>query len=79
MIATIVEWEELLDTVLASMVASIGVTFAFSLGIWGVAQFAELSRAEKPVAALAAATVAALALASVAAALVFGIVVMTSK
>ncbi|HEY0318762.1 MAG TPA: hypothetical protein VGC49_10790 [Solirubrobacterales bacterium] len=79
MIATIIEVKALLDTVLASLVAAVGVTFAFSVGVWGVAEFVELSRNERPVAAAAAATVAALALACVAAALVAGIIVMTSK
>jgi hypothetical protein len=79
MIATIVAGKELLETVLASLVASVGVTFAFSVAIWGVAQFTDLSRNERPVAAAGAAAVGALALAFVAAALVSAIVVMTSK
>lgn len=77
--ATIVEGKELLETVVASLVASVGVTFAFSVAIWGVARFADLSRSEKPLAAAAVAAVGGLAMAAVAAALVAGIVVMTSK
>ena len=76
MIATIVHTEELLLTVAAAVIAGIGVTFAFSVAIWGVGQFAELSRNERPVAATGAAIVAGLALTCVAAALVTGIVVM---
>lgn len=79
MIATIVEGRELLETVIASVVAGIGVTFAFSLAIWGVGRFADLSRDERPVAAAGAAAVASLALVAVAGAVVFGIIVMTSK
>lgn len=79
MIATLVEGKELLETVVASVVASVGVTFAFSVAIWGAGRFTDLSRDEKPVAAAAAAVVASLALTCVAAALVAGIVVMTSK
>lgn len=79
MIATIVHTDELLQTIVASAVAGIGVTFAFSVGIWGAGQFAELSRNERPVAATAALIVGGLALACVAAAIVIGIVVMTSK
>jgi hypothetical protein len=78
-VATIVEGKALLDTVLASVTAAVGVTFAFSVGIWGIAQFAELSRNERPLAAAGAAAVGALALACVVAALVAGIIVMTSK
>jgi hypothetical protein len=79
MIATIVHTDELLQTVAASTVAGIGVTFAFSVGIWGAGQFAELSRNERPVAATAALIVGGLALACVAAAIIIGIIVMTSK
>jgi hypothetical protein len=79
MIATLVEGRQLLETVVASVVAGVGVTFAFSLAIWGVGRFADLSRSERPLAAAAAASATALALAVVAAAVVFGIVVMTSK
>jgi hypothetical protein len=79
MIATIVHTDELLHTVLASVVAGIGVTFIFSVAIWGAGQFAELSRDERPVAATAAALVGAMALLCVAGAIVFGIIVMTHK
>jgi hypothetical protein len=79
MIATIVHTDELLQTVAASVIAGIGVTFLFSLGIWGAGQFAELNRGGRPVAATAALAVGAVALAGVAAAIVIGIIVMTSK
>lgn len=79
MIATIVHTEELLKTVAAAAVAGLGVTFAFSVAIWGAGQFVELSRNERPVVAAAAGVVGALALVCVAAALVTGIVVMTGK
>ncbi len=79
MIATIVHTDELLQTVAASIVAGIGVTFLFSLGIWGAGQFVELSRGERPVAAMAALVVGGFSLVGVAAAIVIGIVVMTSK
>jgi hypothetical protein len=78
MIASLVPGKELLETVVASVIAGLGVTFAFSVAIWGVARFADLSRGERPLAAAGAAIVAGLGLASVGAALVFGIVVMTS-
>jgi len=79
MIATIVHTDELLQTIAASVIAGIGVTFAFSVGIWGAGQFIELSRNERPVAATAALAMGGLALACVAASIVIGIVVMTSK
>jgi uncharacterized membrane protein YcjF (UPF0283 family) len=79
MLATIVHTDELLSTVAAAVVAGIGVTFAFSVGIWGAGQFVELSRSERPVLATGAALVAALALLCVAGAIIVGIVVMTDK
>ena len=79
MIATLVEGKELLETVVASVVAGIGVTFVFSVAIWGVARFADLSRNERPLAAGAAAALAACAGLVALAAVVFGIVIMTSK
>jgi hypothetical protein len=77
MIATIVHTDELLQTIVAAVVGGIGVTFAFSVAIWGAGQFTELSRNERPMAATAAALVGALALACVAGAVITGIVVMT--
>jgi hypothetical protein len=77
--AVIVETKELLETVAASLVAGVGMTFVFSIAIWGIARFAEHSRSERPLAASASAAVAALALAVTAAGVVVGIVAMTNK
>lgn len=79
MIATIVHTDELLHTVAAASVAGIGVTFLFSVGIWGAGQFTELSRDGRSVLATAAAVVGVLAMAAVAAAVVIGMHVMTNK
>jgi hypothetical protein len=79
MTATIVEGKELLETVAASLVAGVGVTFVFSIAIWGVARFADHTRNEQPLAAAAAALAAGLALVATAAAVVIGIIAMTSK
>lgn len=77
--ATIVETKELLQTVIASLIAGVGITVVFSFAIWGVARFADLSRSERPLAAGAAATLAALATLLTIAAVVFGVVVMARK
>jgi hypothetical protein len=79
MIATLVQTKELWETVVASVVAGLGVTFAFSVGIWGAGQFIELNRNDRPLAAAGAAAVGILALAFVAAAVIIGIIVMTHK
>jgi hypothetical protein len=76
-VATIVHTDELLQTVAAAVAGGIGVTFAFSVAIWGAGQFTELSRNERPVAATGAALVGVLALACVAAAVITAIIVMT--
>jgi hypothetical protein len=77
MIATVVHTDELLRTIAAAVVGGIGVTFIFSVAIWGAGQFTELSRNERPVAATGAALVGVGALACVAASVIIGIVVMT--
>lgn len=79
MIATIVEGKALLETVIASAVAGVGVTFVFSIAIWGAARFVDLSRDERPLAAGAAALVGVVALLATIAAVVVGILVMTSS
>ena len=79
MVASVVETKELLETVVASLIAGIGVTAAFSLVIFGVTRSAEMARDERPMLAAAAGGLAALAGAVVIAAIVFGIVVMTRK
>jgi hypothetical protein len=77
--AVVVETKELLQTVVASIVAGVGITVIFSVAIWGVARFADLSRNDRPLAAGAAATLAALAGLATLAAVAFGIVIMSSK
>lgn len=79
MMATIVETKELAETVIASLVAGVGVTAVFSVAIWGGARFVDFSRDGRPVAAAAAVAIGVLALAMTLAAVVFGIVVMTKK
>lgn len=79
MIATIVQGKALWQTVVASVVAGVGITFAFSVGIWGTGQFVELSRNDRQGAATLAGLVALLGFLVVAAAVVVGIVVMTHK
>lgn len=77
--AEIVQTRELVETVIASLVAGVGVTAVFSVAIWGGARFVDLNRGGRPVAAALAAALGALALATTLAAVVLGIVVMTSK
>ena len=77
--ASAVDWDALLQTVWASLVAGLGLTFAFSVSIFGAVRTAELRRDERPLAAGAALALMIVGLAVCAAGIVFGIVVMTSK
>jgi cation transporter-like permease len=77
--AVVVETKQLLETILASLIAGVGMTLVFSVAIWGVARFADLSRNERPLAAGAAAALAGLALLVTLAGVAFGIFVMTRK
>ena len=79
MTATVLETKALLDTVIASLVAGIGVTTVFAILVFGVARSAEMVRGDRPVLAAAAGGLAVIALLVVTAAIVLGIVVMTSK
>lgn len=79
MSATIVETKDLIQTVVASVVAGVGITVVFSVAIWGAARFADLSRGERPAAAAGAAALAVLAGLVTLASVAFGIVVMASK
>jgi hypothetical protein len=77
--AAIVEGRHLIETVVASIVAGLGITFAFSVAIRGAARFGDFNREERTAAAGLALASVGLALAVVVAGVVFGIVVMTSK
>jgi hypothetical protein len=77
--AEIVETKELVQTVVFAFVAGVGVTVIFSVAIWGVARFVDLSQEDRPLAAGAAALTACVALSVVLAAIVIGVIVMTGK
>jgi hypothetical protein len=77
--ATAVETKDLLETVVVSLIAGVGVTAAFSIVIFGIARSADAARDERPMLATAAGGLAALAGLVVIAAIVFGIVVMIQK
>jgi len=79
LLGEVVNTTDLWETVVASLVAGIGVTVIFSLAIWGATHFADFNRDGRSVAAAAAGLVAVLALAATLAAIVLGIVVMTTK
>jgi hypothetical protein len=79
MLATVVDTQALLKTVLSALVAGVGVTLVFSVAILGAARFADLSRDGRMVSAIAFGVLALVALAAAATAVTIGIIVMTSK
>jgi hypothetical protein len=79
MLATVVDTEALRDTVLASLVAGIGISIVFSLAIYGVSRSIDSSRDGRRAAAAAFAGLGVLGLLASSAAIVIGIIVMTSK
>jgi hypothetical protein len=79
MLATVVETKELLQTVVASLVAGVGISTAFAILIFGVTRSADMMRDERPILATVAGGLAALALLAVVGSIVLGIVVMTQK
>ena len=79
MIATVVDWAALRDVVVASLAAGVGITVTFSLAILGLTRSADMRRDERVVGAWAYAGLAGLGLAVSAAAVVYGIILMTSK
>lgn len=79
MLATIVDTQALLKTVVAAFVAGVGVTLIFSLAILGASRFADMSRDGRPAAAIAFGVVGLMALLAALAAVTVGIIVMTRK
>jgi hypothetical protein len=78
-VATVIETKELLYTVLASLVAGVGVTAAFSIMIFGAARFADMRRDDRPLMAAGAGMLVVVGFAVTAASIVIGIIVMTTK
>ena len=79
MLATIVDTEALLRTVVASFAAGVGTTFVFSIAILGAARVAEAQRHGRGGEAAVFGVVAVLGFLATVAAVVIGVVVMTTK
>jgi hypothetical protein len=80
-LATVVDWKALLDVVVASLVAVVGVTIMFSLAIYGSTRFAEVRRAHHGVGvgAIGYAALAFVGLAVTGGAVALGLYEMLSK
>jgi hypothetical protein len=79
MLATVVDTKELLQTVVAALVAGVGITLIFCVAILGAARFADMNREGRPLAAAAFGTLAVVGVLAFLGAIAVGIVVMTTK
>lgn len=77
-LATIVDWNALGQTVLAAFLSGVGVAFTFSLGILGFARFTDPSRELGLLGSIAFGLLAFLGMTATVAAMVFGVIVMAS-
>jgi hypothetical protein len=78
-LATIVDTDALLKTIVAAFVAGVGVTFIFSLAILGASRFVDLSRDGRGAEAIAFGALALAAVLVALAAVTLGIIVMSQK
>jgi hypothetical protein len=78
LLATIVDWDALGQTVVAAFVAGVGVVLAFSLAILGGARLTDHSQDLGLIGTIGYGVLVAAGLAATVAAIAFGIVVMTS-
>jgi hypothetical protein len=78
-IAEIVDWGTLGEVVGYSLLAGVGLSAAFSMTILGATRFADMRRDNRPIEAGVFAVLMTIGLVATAAALVFGVVIMTTK
>lgn len=77
MFASIVDWQGILDVVIVSFVAGIGVTAIYAVAVLGVTRVLDMSRDGRTLEAGAYGVLAAVSFTAVIAACVFGIVILT--
>ena len=77
MIASVVDWDAILQVVWVSLVAGVGVTAAWAFALLGSTRVVETGRSGRPAEAVLYAMVGVAGLALVVGAIVFGIVILT--
>ena len=78
-LAAIVDWEALLEVVVVSLVAGVGLTAVFSIAVLGTVRFVDFRRDGRGFEAGLFAILALVALAGVLVAIVYGMALMVSK
>ena len=76
MIATVVDWDAILQVIWVSLVAGVGVTAAWAIALLGSTRALETGRDGRVVEAALYAVIGVVALATVIGAIVFGIVIL---
>ena len=77
MIATVVDWDAILQVIWVSLLAGVGVTAAWGFAIVGATRALEHGRDGQPTGAVFYATLGVIGIAAVLGAVVFGIVILT--
>jgi hypothetical protein len=77
-IATVVDWDALLQVIWVSLLAGVGVTAAWAFALLGATRALEYGRDGRVAAAVVYGTVGVVGVAAVIAAVVFGIVILTN-
>ena len=77
MIATVVDWDALLQVIWVSLVAGVGVTAAWGFALLGSTRAIEVGRERRVAEAAIYAVVGVAGLVAVVASIVFGIVILT--
>ena len=77
MIASVVDWDAILQVVWVSLVAGVGVTAAWAFALLGSTRAVETGRSGRPAEAVLYAVVGVAGVALVVGAIVFGIVILT--
>lgn len=78
-LASIVDWDALGKVAIASFLGAVGVTVAFSLALLGATRMVEMRRDGRGIEAGAYAALMIIALTLSGAAVVFGVIIMTTK
>lgn len=77
MIASVVDWDALLQVVWVSLVAGVGVTAAWGFALVGSSRAVETGRAGRPAEAVLYAALGVLGVAAVVGAIVFALIILT--
>lgn len=77
MIASVVDWDALLQVIWVSLVAGVGVTAAWGFALVGSSRAVETGRAGRPAEAVFYAALGVLGVAAVVGAIVFALIILT--